>query len=170
MIPKWFRRLVPLALAVVTAACSPANRAGSPSAEPSALPTGTIHITTASGSVELHVQIAETDEARRRGLMGVRTLDPDAGMAFLLDRPSESFFWMKDTLIPLSIAFWGSDGRILDIQEMTPCRADPCPRHSPNEPFVGAVEANRGFFSANGVRAGDRIELIREATPFGGGQ
>jgi uncharacterized membrane protein (UPF0127 family) len=134
----------------------------SPPAEPSALPTGTIHITTASGSVELHVQIAETAEARRRGLMGVRNLDPDAGMAFLLDRPTEGSFWMKDTLIPLAIAFWGPDGLILDIQEMTPCRTDPCPLYSPDAPFVGAVEANRGFFAANGVLPGDRVQLTRE--------
>jgi uncharacterized membrane protein (UPF0127 family) len=162
MISKRLRLLVPLALAAVAAACSSTDGGVSPSAKPSPLPTGTIRITTSAGIVELEVQIAETTEARRRGLMGVRNLEPDAGMAFLFPEPVDPGFWMKGTLIPLAIAFWNSDGRIVDIQEMTPCRNDPCPFHSPGAPVVGAVEANRGFFEANGVRPGDPVELVRD--------
>ncbi|MFN2590026.1 MAG: DUF192 domain-containing protein [Actinomycetota bacterium] len=128
---------------------------------PSPLPTGIIRISTSVGPVDLEVQIAETAPARRRGLMGVKRLDANSGMAFLFDEPVRSAFWMKDTLIPLSIAFWNADRRIVAIREMTPCRTDPCPLYSPGTDYVGAVEANRAFFSSHGVEAGDRIELIR---------
>jgi uncharacterized membrane protein (UPF0127 family) len=91
--------------------------------------------------------------------MDVRTLRPDEGMAFLYDGPVEQPYWMKDTLIPLSIAFWDRDRRIVSILEMAPCRGDPCPLYRAARPFVGAVEANKGFFSTHGVRVGDRIAV-----------
>ena len=66
---------------------------------------------------------------------------------------------MKDTLIPLSIAFWDDDGRIISILDMDPCDADPCPTYGPDEPFVGAVEVDRGGSRTDGVTVGDRVEL-----------
>ena len=93
--------------------------------------------------------------------MDVRHLDADAGMAFLFDGPVRTGFWMKHTLIPLSIAFWDTGGRIVDILEMTPCTKVPCPIYSPKDVYVGAVEANRGFFASAGVEAGDRLTLRR---------
>ena len=96
--------------------------------------------------------------------MGRRSLPPDAGMVFLEDGPTDASFWMKDTLIPLSIAFWGSDERIVDLQDMEPCRADPCPLYRSTAPYVGAVEANRGFFEAHGVTLGDLVRLDRGST------
>lgn len=91
--------------------------------------------------------------------MGRRSLAPDAGMVFLEDAPTDATFWMKDTLIPLSIAFWGADGRIVDAQDMTPCAADPCPLYHSTAPYVGAVEVNQGFFAAHGVQVGDVVRL-----------
>lgn len=161
MIAKRLSRLAVVGLTAMAVACSSTNGEVSPSATRSGLPTGTIRIITSSGTVELQVQIAETEESRRRGLMGVRTLAPDAGMAFVFDEPVETGFWMKNTLIPLSIAFWDERGRIVAIREMTPCHEIPCPLYSPGAGYVGAVEANRGFFSAHDVRPGDRINLIR---------
>jgi uncharacterized membrane protein (UPF0127 family) len=152
-----------IGLTTVAVACSSTSREPSPSATPSALPTGVVRIESAGGPVELRVQIAETTEARRRGLMGVRHLDADAGMVFLFPEPVDPGFWMKDTIIPLAIAFWDSDGRIAAIREMAPCRRDPCPLYSPGVPVVGAVEANRGYFADHGAGPGDRIELIRDS-------
>jgi uncharacterized membrane protein (UPF0127 family) len=163
MIPKWIRALAPVALALIATACSSTDRPASTSA----LPRGVVRITTASGSVELNVQIAETDEARQRGLMGVRSLAPDAGMAFLFDGPTDVSFWMKDTLIALSIAFWDEQGRIVGIREMTPCRHDPCPLYSPGAAYIAAAEATRGFFASHGVRVGDPVRLIPEEEPLG---
>ena len=74
------------------------------------------------------LNVADSPEERRVGLMGVESLDKDGGMVFVFDREQDGSFWMKDTLIPLSIAFWGSDRRLLDILEMDPCTTDPVPR------------------------------------------
>jgi uncharacterized membrane protein (UPF0127 family) len=70
---------------------------------------------------------------------------------------------MKDTPIPLSIAFWDRRDRIVALLDMEPCRADPCPTYDAGVPYVGAVEANQGFFANHGVTTGDRVELVTKA-------
>ena len=135
---------------------SPAERVrGAP------LPTGTLRIGTAQGTVVVRVEIAETPETRRRGLMHRPTLAPNAGMVFLFESPASGLFWMKNTLIPLSVAFWDRSGHIVAILDMEPCRADPCRLYSPRTTYIGAVEVNRGFFSLHGVSIGDVVELER---------
>lgn len=118
-----------------------------------------LRISTSAGTVTLHVEIADSAAERRVGLSGRATLPADAGMAFLWDEPVRARFWMKDTLIPLQIAFWDERGRIIAILDMPPCRADPCPTYGPDRPFVGAVEANAGWFTAHGVAPGDTVLL-----------
>lgn len=90
--------------------------------------------------------------------MNRTSLAPSAGMAFLFGTPTTVGFWMKDTLIPLSIAFWDEHGRIVAIDEMTPCTQDPCTTYGPDAPYRGAVEANAGFFAGRGVAVGDTVE------------
>ena len=131
-------------------------------ARPGGLPTGTLHLLTESGHAELRVEIAETDGARAKGLMHRTHLDEDAGMVFLLPAPSDRGFWMKNTLIPLDIAFWDQRERIVAVLQMTPCRSDPCPVYEPGEEYVGAVETNEGFFARHGIGPGDLVSLERE--------
>jgi uncharacterized protein len=119
----------------------------------------TLLIHTSTGLLTIHARVAETSEAHQRGLAGRRALAPDSGMAFVFGEPVRARFWMKDTLIPLSIAFWGRDGRIVSIMDMPLCRADPCPSYRASTPYVGALEVNLGFFRRHRVRVGDRIEL-----------
>ena len=107
----------------------------------------------------LRVRIADSDDERRRGLMDVRELPADQGMAFVWDEPVDGTFWMKDTLIPLSIAFVAEDGRIVTIRDMEPCSSDPCPRYSSAGPYVMAIEANQGYFDGVGVTEGDLATL-----------
>ena len=145
-----------IALALGASGCSHTG-----AAPPPKLPKGTLSIETAHGRVSLDVQIADTEQARRAGLMGRRVLAQTAGMAFLFDRPTQVGFWMKDTLIPLSIAFWAPDGHVTSILDMTPCRAEHCPMYSPGITYIGAVEANRGFFRAHGVEMGDAVAITR---------
>lgn len=114
---------------------------------------------TESGVATLSVEVAADGRARSLGLMGRPRLAPGAGMVFVFDHPASGGFWMKNTLIPLSIGFWDRSGRILKILDMTPCRADPCPLYYPEVVYVGAVETNRGWFSSHGVREGDRVVL-----------
>ena len=83
------------------------------------------------------------------------------GVYILFDGPTRTAFWMKDTPTPLSIAFWGSNGRIVSLMDMPPCSADPCPTYRPDAPFVGALEANEGFFAGHGVEVGDRVAVVR---------
>jgi uncharacterized membrane protein (UPF0127 family) len=125
----------------------------------SSLPRGTVSL--GPNRVLLHVEIADTDAARLRGLMGRRSLGADSGMVFLFDAPVRASFYMENTLIPLSIAFWDQTDRIVSILDMVPCRATPCSTYTAGSPFVGAVEANRGFFVEHGVEVGDDVELER---------
>jgi uncharacterized membrane protein (UPF0127 family) len=149
------RRSPLVLLLVVASACS---------ADPAAPsdPTGPAEVVfrTGAGERSLAVRVADSDAERSKGLMGVRHLPADEGMAFVFEEPSTSTFWMKDTPIPLAIAFVGEDGHILTITEMTPCRTDPCPTYEADGPYTLAVEANAGWFGANGVAVGDETLLL----------
>ena len=105
------------------------------------------------------LRVADSPEERRTGLMGVEAMDENGGMVFVFDGQQDGSFWMKDTLIPLSIAFWGNDGRLLDILEMEPCTADPCPTYSSRAPYTHALEMNAHWFDDRGIEIGDRVEL-----------
>jgi uncharacterized membrane protein (UPF0127 family) len=123
-----------------------------------------LEIQTDDGVVGVDVEIADDDDERTVGLMNRERLDPDAGMVFLWEEPLHATFWMKDTLIPLSIAFWNERDMIVAILDMEPCEADPCPSYDPGTEFEGALEVNQGFFDDHGVEVGDRVELV-EAAP-----
>jgi uncharacterized membrane protein (UPF0127 family) len=116
------------------------------------------------GTSTLQVEVAATPEARARGLMGRTELPADQGMAFVFGQPTTGRFWMKDTLIPLSIAFWDERDRVVAILDMQPCRADPCPTYGPERPYVGAVEVNLGYFEDHGIEVGDHVELTQQAS------
>jgi len=120
---------------------------------------GSLVIQTEAGEVRLRVQVADSSEERARGLMFREELPPDAGMVFLHDDPTLGTFWMKNTLIPLSLAVWDPSGRIRSILDMEPCREEPCPSYDPEAAWVGAVEVNRGFFDRHGVQVGDLVRL-----------
>jgi uncharacterized membrane protein (UPF0127 family) len=138
-------------LAVLAAGC-----ARSASSDPERLPS---ELTI--GTAVLHVEVAATPKARVRGLMGRSELPADQGMAFVFDQPTIGRFWMKDTLIPLSIAFWDERNRVVAILDMQPCRTDPCPTYGPDRPYVGAVEVNLGYFEDHGIQVGDHVELTQ---------
>jgi hypothetical protein len=150
------RRLASISLVVLTlAAC--AN--GAEPAHGAAMNRILVRIRTAGGMIELeNLEVARTWEARAQGLMGRASIPDDGGMVFLFDDETRATFWMKDTLIPLSILFWQGDGRIIDILDMSPCRADPCPVYRASAPYVGALEMNRGAFERLGVEVGDTLD------------
>ena len=131
-------------------ACS--REAPTPSGPPSTVTFG-------GTEAKLHVEIADDTDERRQGLMGVEHLPADQGMAFVWPEPADSTFWMKDTLVPLSIAFVDETGQVIDVLDMQPCEEDPCPRYGIDEPYVLAVEANLGWFDDHGVDTGNPAEL-----------
>lgn len=114
--------------------------------------------TSGGEEVEVRVEVADTDPERARGLMGRTALAEDRGMLFVFEEEQELSFWMKDTLIPLSIAYMDSEGRIVDIQDMKALDDDP-PHYTSAEPARYALEVNKGFFQERGVEVGDRAEL-----------
>jgi uncharacterized protein len=146
---------------LVATACSSAGRAPS-NAAPS--PTSSLQhspalIDTDKGSVLFNVELAVTDRERERGLMGRTTLGPTDGMAFLFFRPTSGGFWMKNTSIPLTVAFFDDKGRILKILDMSPCPSMPCHVYKPGVQYEGALEVNRGALQSRGVKVGDIIHL-----------
>lgn len=114
----------------------------------------------ASGGEEarVRVEIADEPEEQARGLMGRTALGEDRGMLFAFGEEEVRSFWMKDTLIPLSIAYMDAEGRIVDIQDIEPLD-DEEPHYVSKEPARYALEVNRGFFDERGVEVGDRAEL-----------
>ena len=122
---------------------------------------GTVTIAGAKTKATVRVEIAETDAQRARGLMFRTSLARNAGMLFLFQEPTRGAFWMKNTHIPLSIAFTDRRGRILKIMHMAPCHADPCPTYDPQVTYRRALEVNRGAFRRWGVRRGDKLTLKR---------
>jgi len=82
-----------------------------------------------------------------------------AGMVFLFETESTGGFYMKDTLIPLSIAFLDSEGAILRILDMDPCKEEPFKVYYPNVTYTSALEVNQGAFVKWGVSEGDLIGL-----------
>ncbi len=124
-------------------------------------PHGAAVVRTPARTVQIRVEIAQTAEQHERGLSGRRTLAPNSGMAFLWKSDVRGRFWMKNTSVPLSIAFWGKGGRILRILDLAPCRRDPCKVYDPKVAFRGALEVNRGAFKRWGVRPGALVTIRR---------
>ena len=104
----------------------------------------------------LQVEVARTPRELDRGLMYRKSLPADSGMLFDSGGEVETAFWMKDTSIPLSIAFIDSGGKVLAIKDMAPF--DLRPVEPPGE-YRYAVEANRGWFRDHGIRSGDFAKI-----------
>ncbi|MDQ4128939.1 MAG: DUF192 domain-containing protein [Actinomycetota bacterium] len=109
-------------------------------------------------NVEVRVEIADEPDEQAKGLMDRTALGEDRGMLFVFPSEEEHSFWMKNTLIPLSIAYIDADGRIVDIQDMRALDDEP-PHYVSAEPAQYALEVNGGFFDERGVDVGDRVSL-----------
>jgi uncharacterized membrane protein (UPF0127 family) len=108
--------------------------------------------------VEVRVEVADDLAEQAKGLMYRTSLGENRGMLFVYPDERERSFWMKDTLIPLSIAFIDSERRIIDIQDMKPLDDEP-PSYVSAEPAQYALEVNQGFFEKRGVKVGDRVDV-----------
>jgi uncharacterized membrane protein (UPF0127 family) len=165
----WPRRSIALVLVFLAlASCGYGDSEGTAPTPAATLPPGAPDfpkgralIDTGDDSLLVDVEVAETDEQRQYGLMNRESLPEDQGMVFVFFRDTEGPFWMKDTLIPLSIAFFDIDGEILKILDMEPCEHDPCPLYDPGVAYRGALEVNKGTFDRWGVEEGDLIRLNR---------
>lgn len=109
-------------------------------------------------SKEIWVEVAKTPEETSNGLMGRKHLGKDEGMLFIFEAEDYHGFWMKNTLVPLSIAFIDKDGRIVKITDMEPLSLQ---THAPPRPVIYALEMNKGWFSSNGIKAGDIVRFSK---------
>ena len=133
--------LILLASSIKTLAC------------PLELPTAAISIK----GYTLTVELATTPAARACGLSHRNELPKNHGMLFIYPDLRPRSFWMKDTKIPLSIAFLDDSGQIFSIQDMTPMQTDKT--YSSSQPAGYALEVNQGWFSRNGIDVGDVVEM-----------
>ncbi len=109
-----------------------------------------------SGAVELAAEVARTPEEQQKGLMFRDSLPDGRGMIFVYDSDRRMAFWMKDTLIPLSIAFLAADGTIREIRDM---RAGSLEVIESERSARHALEVPLGWFARVGLGVGDRFEL-----------
>lgn len=133
------------------------TRSGGPNAP--AFETAAVVIETGDEPVLVNAEVAQTPRQRQHGLMNRADLDAGAGMIFIFFEPSTTGFWMKNTLVPLSIAYFGRNGEILRILDMKPCKEDPCPSYEPGVTYYGALEVNQGAFTEWGVEEGDIVRM-----------
>lgn len=125
--------------------------------EDGGLPTATIAVGDDTGErAELTVEVARSAAERSRGLSLRDNLPENRGMLFVFSGDTTAGFWMRDTSIPLSIAFIAAGGIILDVQKMEPLSTE---LHRPPEPYRYALEVNRGWFGRHGFGTGDRVEV-----------
>jgi len=119
-----------------------------------------LSIRTVDGRVQTGpLEVARTEAERERGLAGRPSIPPNGGMVFLQGEPSDDGFWMRGVTVPLSIAFWDGDGRIVAIMDMQPCRKEPCALYFPGRTYVGAAEMRQGWFDRHDVEVGDVVHL-----------
>ena len=109
------------------------------------------------GSVRVSVEIADTLEERKLGLMHRESLDENKGMLFIFEDELPRTFWMKNTLIPLDIIFISEDLEIINIKQAEPCINDHCRVYSSEGNAKYVLEVNRGFSERNGINSGNKL-------------
>lgn len=160
------RRLSPiLGILAILGVLAPAEGAvaGAPSPEIT-YKKGTITIAQSFRRISLQVEVADTPESRAQGLMHRKHLDENAGMLFIFEETSRGGFWMKNTLIPLSIAFMDEKWVIVDIKDMKvakdPTGEGPFVVYSSAKPYRYALEVNEGFFARRDVTIGAKARYV----------
>jgi hypothetical protein len=113
-------------------------------------PTSQIRI----GPHALKVEVAASDPQRTQGLMHRKALGKNDGMLFVFDQLEYHSMWMKNTLLPLSVAFVDDKGEILNILDMEPQTLD---THMAAGPARYAIETNKGWFAEKKIKAGDKV-------------
>ncbi|MFM9916230.1 MAG: DUF192 domain-containing protein [Rhizobacter sp.] len=114
------------------------------------LPTLTLN----AGIHNITAELAQTEEQRATGLMYREAMQPNHGMLFAFDQAGQQCFWMKNTLLPLDVAFVGDDGTIVNVDRMKPQTLDP---HCSTKPVRFVLEMNEGWFAKRGITAGSKL-------------
>ena len=107
-----------------------------------------------AGMNVIDAQLALTPEQRQIGLMLRKDMPQHEGMLFVFEQPSQQCFWMKHTLLPLTAAFVGDDGTIINLADMKPQNLD---SHCSTQPVRYVLEMNQGWFAKKGIKAGSKL-------------
>ncbi|MBT8575614.1 DUF192 domain-containing protein [Polynucleobacter paneuropaeus] len=107
------------------------------------------------GIYSIQAEVADSPDLREVGLMNRTSLPTNSGMLFIFEQKAGNCFWMKNTKLPLSIAFITDDGKIVNIEEM---QADTTNNHCPKAPIRYALEMNKGWFSERVIVPGNTIQ------------
>lgn len=148
------QRALSVALFVFTLSTMLALALHASSVAAQALPVKTL----SAGMHIIQAEVASTDATRSRGLMQRKALAPNSGMLFVFEQPNVQCFWMRNTLIPLSIAFILDDGTITNIADMAPMTEN---SHCSSAPVRYTLEMDQGWFAQRGITAGKKISGIR---------
>jgi uncharacterized membrane protein (UPF0127 family) len=111
-------------------------------------------VTLNAGMYNIRAELAMTEDQRQTGLMFRREMAQHEGMLFVFDEAAVHCFWMKNTLLPLSIAFLSDDGSIVNIADMQPQSEK---SNCPAKPVRYALEMNQGWFAKRGIKPGFRL-------------
>jgi uncharacterized protein len=114
-----------------------------------------------AGMHVIKAEVARTDSERATGLMHRREMPQHEGMLFVFEQPNVQCFWMKNTLLPLSVAYLADDGTVVNIADMQPLSLD---SHCSAKPVRYALEMNQGWFAKRGIKPGYKLT----GTPFTG--
>ena len=107
-----------------------------------------------AGIHNIQAQLAQTPDQRAIGLMNRSTMGTNEGMLFVFDDASQQCFWMRNTLIPLSIAFLAEDGTVVNLADMKPQTLD---SHCSTKPVRYVLEMNQGWFAKRGIKPGAKL-------------
>jgi uncharacterized membrane protein (UPF0127 family) len=113
-----------------------------------------------AGFHRIEAEVAADQNKRMQGLMQRRTMGPNQGMLFVFPQVARHCMWMRNTFLPLSVAFLDEEGRILNIEDMQPQTEN---NHCATGPARFALEMNIGWFAGKGLKAGARIGGIERA-------
>ena len=122
------------------------------------LPTVTLN----AGIHLIRAEVADTPASRSQGLMLRKSMAQGAGMLFLFDEPAAHCMWMRNTLIPLSVAFIDARGRVVNIEDMQVLDET---SHCAARPALYALEMNQGWFKKRGIVAGAVIQGLEQFAP-----
>ena len=132
--------------------------AGAAAAQQPPLPT----VQLGAGMHLIRAEVADSDATRSLGLMRRSALPPNGGMLFVFEAPDLHCMWMKNTPLPLSVAFIDEAGAIVNIEDMQPHTEQ---SHCAARPVPYALEMRQGWFGEHGIRAGSRLRGLEKLAP-----
>lgn len=114
------------------------------------------------GTKVLTVEMADRQDLQERGLMFRKSLPENEGMLFVFTDERPLYFWMKNTIIDLSIGYFDKDGKLVDVQEMqaTSVMDENPPNYPSKKPAKYALEMNKGWFAKNKVKIGTKLKIL----------